>query len=86
MRLDFGFRHLLPRILSNQRVHMCSLAMSITLKDRNSHMSTAEHWVEATYPGDTNSSRQYNCISKPIKVQMFLGKKNKRNTELIKTT
>lgn len=56
MRLDFVLRHLLPHILSNQLVHMCSLAMSIILQDRNSHMSTAEHWVEAIYPGDTNSS------------------------------
>lgn len=55
MRLAFGLRHLLPRILSNQIVHMCSLAMSIILKDRSSHMFTAEHWVEATCPRDTNS-------------------------------
>lgn len=55
MRLDFGFRHLLPRILSNQIVHMCSLAMSITLKDRNSHMSTAEqkpHTLGTLIPPD----------------------------------
>lgn len=56
MRLDFVFRHLLPRILSNQIGHMCSLAMWIILKDRNSHVSIAEHWIEATYPEDTSSS------------------------------
>lgn len=56
MRLDFILKHLLPHILSNQIQHMCPLAMSSILKERHSHMSTAEHWVEATYPGDTNSS------------------------------
>lgn len=63
MRLDFVLRHLLPCILSKQIVHICSLAMSIILEDRNSHMSTAEHWVEATYPRDTNLSRKYDCVS-----------------------
>lgn len=52
---------------------MCLLAMSIILKDRNSHMSTA------TYPGDTNSPCQHNCISKHMEVQMFLKKNNKKN-------